>query len=199
MSCGFGAVVLIFLIINHDSSEDQQVNNDDMLAEIRMLDYQVQSGEKDLFEMIQALQEIEARVEDSDNQLTSTQESLEQKQESLSELQETSVATTESLNALTADLESREEEVNRLLALKAASEGTQARSFKGTGDRQYLTGLRIGGRNIVVAIDTSASMLDDTIVNVLRRRNMSDAQQLAAPKWAARHSHSRMDCRTITS
>ena len=46
MSCGFGAVVLIFLIINHDSSEDQQVNNDDMLAEIRMLDYQVQSGEK---------------------------------------------------------------------------------------------------------------------------------------------------------
>ena len=183
MSCGFGAVVLIFLIINHDSSEDQQVNNDDMLAEIRMLDYQVQSGEKDLFEMIQALQEIEARVEDSDNQLTSTQESLEQKQESLSELQETSVATTESLNALTADLESREEEVNRLLALKAASEGTQARSFKGTGDRQYLTGLRIGGRNIVVAIDTSASMLDDTIVNVLRRRNMSDAQQLAAPKW----------------
>ena len=49
MSCGFGAVVLIFLIINHDTQEDQQVNNDALLSEIRMLDYQVQQGEKNLF------------------------------------------------------------------------------------------------------------------------------------------------------
>ena len=56
-------------------------------------------------------------------------------------------------------------------------------SFEGEGDRQYLTGLKVGGRNIVIAIDTSASMLDDTIVNVLRRRNMSEQQKQAAPKW----------------
>ena len=31
--------------------------------------------------------------------------------------------------------------------------------------------------------DTSASMLDDTIVNVIRRRNLSDAQKRASTKW----------------
>ncbi len=183
MSCGFGAVVLIFLIINHDSNEDQQIDNDDMLAEIRMLDYQVQQGEKDLFEMLEVFNDIKARVEQSDQNLASTQTTLETKEKSLAELEQASVATTESLKALTADLESREDEVNRLLALKAANDGAQVRSFEGSGDRQYLTGLKVGGRNIVVAIDTSASMLDDTIVNVLRRRNMEDAKKLAAPKW----------------
>lgn len=183
MSCGFGAVVLIFLIINHDTEEDQRVNNDDLLSEIRMLDYQVQQGEKDMFELLEVLDDVNKRVEQSDARLVSTTETIETQTSKLEELEDVSIARTESLKELTADIESREEEVNRLLALKAANDGAQVRSFEGEGDRQYLTGLKVGGRNIVIAIDTSASMLDDTIVNVLRRRNMSEQQKQAAPKW----------------
>ena len=51
MSCGFGAVVLIFLIINHATEKEAAVVNQDLLAEIRLLDYQVQNGEKDLVEL----------------------------------------------------------------------------------------------------------------------------------------------------
>ena len=183
MSCGFGAVILVFLIIKHDANEDITTNSDELLSEIRMLDYQVQQGEKDLFELLDNLDDIKARVEQSDAKLSSTKASIDQETTSLAVLENDSIAKTESLNALTADIESREQEVNRLLALKAASDGAQARSFEGQGDRQYLTGLKVGGRNIVIAIDTSASMLDDTIVNVLRRRNMSDQRKQAAPKW----------------
>ena len=43
--------------------------------------------------------------------------------------------------------------------------------------------MKIGGRNIVIAVDTSASMLDNTVVNIIRRRNMSDEQKRVAPKW----------------
>lgn len=183
MSCGFGAVVLIFLIINHDTQEDQEVVNDELLAEIRMLDYQVQQGEKNLFELIETMDDINARVGDSDQNLATTQTTIETQQARLEELQDSSVAQTESLKALTADIESREDEVNRLLALKEANDGAQVRSFEGEGDRQYLTGLKVGGRNIVIAVDSSASMLDDTIVNVLRRRNMPADRQRSAPKW----------------
>jgi len=183
MSCGFGAVILIFLIINHDTEEDQRVTNDDLLSEIRMLDYQVQQGEKNLFEMLEVLDDVDARVDDSDQNLASTKQSIEKRQADLDELKDTSVAKTESLKSLTADIETREEEVNRLLALKSASDGAQVRSFEGEGDRQYLTGLKVGGRNIIIAVDTSASMLDDTIVNVLRRRNMDEDRKRAAPKW----------------
>ena len=60
MSCGFGAVVLIFLIINHNTQEDQQEVNQDLLAELRMLDYQVQQGEEELFELIEAMDDVVA-------------------------------------------------------------------------------------------------------------------------------------------
>ncbi len=43
--------------------------------------------------------------------------------------------------------------------------------------------MKIGGEHILLAFDTSASMLDDTIVNVIRRRNMSDDSKRDAPKW----------------
>jgi len=183
MSCGFGAVILIFLIINHDSNDDQDVVNKDLLAELRLLDYQVQQGQKDLFEMIESLQQLDARVDDSAQRLVSTSEDIEEKVLSLAELKEQSLAQRESLKELSADIESRNREVKQLQAQKAAQDGTQVRSFQGEGDRQYLTGMKVGGRNIVIAVDTSASMLDDTIVNILRRRNMSDERKRAAPKW----------------
>jgi hypothetical protein len=67
--------------------------------------------------------------------------------------------------------------------MEAASDGGRIRSFSGEGDRQYLTGLKVGGKHVLIAIDTSASMLDETIVNVIRRRNMPDERKRAAPKW----------------
>jgi hypothetical protein len=183
MSCGFGAVVLIFLIINHGTARDKEVKNDDLLAEIRLLDYQVQKGEKDLFELVETLTEVDNRIDESDEQLSATLETVDEKVSTLDELKTISLAQVESLKRLSSDVETREEEVKQLKAQKAAYDGAQVRAFQGEGDRQYLTGMKVGGRNIVIAIDTSASMLDDTIVNVLRRRNMSDARKKNAPKW----------------
>ena len=183
MSCGFGAVILIFLIINHDTEEDQEIVNDDLLAEIRMLDYQVQQGEEEMFELIEALDSVKARLDESDDDLNATKDTVENEITKLDELKEVSLAQEADILELSADIESREDEVQRLQALKAAAEGQQVRSFEGEGDRQYLTGLKVGGQNILIAVDMSTSMLDDTIVNVLRRRNMSEDRKLAAPKW----------------
>jgi hypothetical protein len=183
MSCGFGAVVLIFLIINHATEEEAKIFNQDLLAEIRMLDYQVQNGERDLVELREELEELLKRVSDSDSKLLETQDSLEQGKEDLAELSEDSLASIESLEELKSDIESREEELERLRALDAASEGNRIRTVTGEGDRQYLTGMKVGGTHILVAVDTSASMLDNTIVNVLRRRNMSEERRRLAPKW----------------
>lgn len=41
----------------------------------------------------------------------------------------------------------------------------------------------MGGDRILVLVDASASMLDRKIVNILRRRNMSDAVKLRSLKW----------------
>ena len=183
MSCGFGAVVLIFLIINHETEENAKVVNRDQLAEVRLLDYQVQTGEKDLFEWKERLQALAQRLSESQRQLVSVEADLRQSREALDELNAESSAEYTSLEKLSSDVESRQEEVNRLRQMEEANEGGKARAFIGEGDRQYLTGLRVGGSNILIAIDVSASMLDETIVNVLRRRNMPEERRRNAPKW----------------
>ena len=183
MSCGFGAVVLIFLIINHESQETQEVRNKDLLAEMRLLDYQVLKGEEDLFDLSKNQQTLRAQLEQTETSLSALELELRRRLERMSELELDTRAQQEDVAALQSDLESRKEEVERLKALKAATDGTQIRAVKGDGDRQYLTGLKVGGRNIVIIVDTSASMLDETIVNVLRRRNMTDEKKRQAPKW----------------
>ncbi|MFU8816494.1 MAG: hypothetical protein ACNA7W_14195 [Pseudomonadales bacterium] len=183
MSCGFGAVVLIFLIINHATEEHTQEVNKDRLAEVRMLDYQVQMGEKDLFELLERMEAVRQRLDDSDARLISTRTAIDRRREDISKLEQDSLAQRASLEQLRADVEGREEELERLRALEEAQAGGQIVSFQGDGDRQYLTGLKVGGKNVLIALDMSASMLDQTIVNVIRRRNMDDERKRQAPKW----------------
>jgi len=53
----------------------------------------------------------------------------------------------------------------------------------GSGDRQYLTGLKVGGERILILVDVSASMMDDSVVNVIRLRNMPESRRTSAAKW----------------
>ena len=183
MSCGFGAVILIFLIVNHDAQQNQAIVNKDLLAEIRLLDYQVLQGEKDLFDLIEAKDDSQARLSNAIEKAAVIEKSLQAQLDRLLELKANSIATQSDTNELKSDIESRQDEIKQLEALKAANDGNQIRNIKGEGDRQYLTGMRVGGRNVVIVVDSSASMLDETIVNVLRRRNMPVEKQLQAPKW----------------
>ena len=61
--------------------------------------------------------------------------------------------------------------------------GDKVREFLGDGNRQYLTGLKLGGERVIILVDGSASMLADTVVNALRRRNMNDEDKKQSPKW----------------
>jgi hypothetical protein len=183
MSCGFGAVILIFLIVNHDAQQNQAIVNKDLLAEIRLLDYQVLQGEKDLFALIEAKKDSQARLSNAREQAEVIEKSLRAQLEKLSKQEASALSNKADAQRLRSDIESREREVKLLEDQKAANDGNQIRNIKGEGDRQYLTGMKIGGRNVVIIVDVSASMLDDTIVNVLRRRNMAEEKQRQAPKW----------------
>ena len=50
MSCGFGAVVLIFLILDHQISEQQQTVTTDpnLVAEVRLLEEEILEGQQNL-------------------------------------------------------------------------------------------------------------------------------------------------------
>ena len=90
---------------------------------------------------------------------------------------------TDAVAKLQAEINQLEEKIKLLQEAAEAEAGRSAREFVGEGNRQYLTGLNLGGRRIAIMVDTSASMLANQLVNVIRLRNMDPALQKQADKW----------------
>ncbi len=182
MSCGFGAIVLIFLMVNN-KTEAQPYDREKSLTELRLLDFEKLKGQRELFELEENTQKNQTKLNSAEAERSALQVELAQLVEELENIRGYSVAELEATAKLRSDVRNREEKLKQLQALERANEGNDLIVFDGEGDRQYLTGMKIGGRNIVIALDTSASMLDNTVVNIIRRRNMSDEQKRDAPKW----------------
>jgi len=183
MSCGFGAVVLIFLILDHQVSVKNEVGDPNLQAEVRLLEEEILEGKDNLVRIRNTRDEVSLEVVEAQGLATRIQEEVNSFLQQLAALENTTVASEESLEQLRADIRSLEEELLRLQSSAIEQTGSDARAFVGEGDRQYLTGMFLGGNRVLILIDTSASMLDETLVNIIRTRNMSDQNKRAAQKW----------------
>lgn len=182
MSCGFGAVVLLFLIIKHNVDAHVPVSNTtpDLSSEVSLLEEEILQGQDNLAK-------LHNTVADIDDQ-TAIAKGLARR--IMDEIREVS-GSTEALASgnQEADMEKLKADLKKLAAQKQRLEdetkntGKDTRSFVGEGNREYLTGLKLGGKRILVLLDVSASMLDKTIVNIIRRRNMLGKQRLNSRKW----------------
>jgi len=175
MSCGFGAVILFFMIINSNSLQ----------AETDKLEIEVLEGRKNLALARTSIQKLETEEEEASDQISIILALIAELQAELAKYDNDTLAKIEAIEKLQSDIKSLEDEVKRLLALKKEEDasGQRARSFKGEGDRQYLTGLKLGGERTLILVDRSASMLHETIVNIIRRKNLPESEQLLSRKW----------------
>jgi len=185
MSCGLGAVVLLYTIISAQAGLARLKENEALTAESNRLEREVLDGYKHLAELNNALASTEEEKVRAAGLARQVIEKIATTEEELSKYEFDTLARRESLERLKADLKSLEEDNRRL---KAAAErvqqtGSQVRSVSGDGDRQYLTGLKVGGDRILVLLDASASMLDETLVNIIRLRNMPIDRRLRSEKW----------------
>jgi hypothetical protein len=185
MSCGFGAVVLVFLITRHSIDVHAEEVNENLLAEVDLIEEEVTEGRLDLVRLREAISQMEARVAESDARSAELREETETRRVDLARLKEETSAREETVAELRSDIENLEDQAEQVEGRRFGSddEGRAARAFVGEGNRQYLTGLRVGGDRVLILVDVSASMLDETIVNILRRRNMAPERQRAAEKW----------------
>ena len=185
MTCGFGAVVLFFMIVNASFGRISGRMTGELQGEVDRLEEEVLEGYQNLVEVKNSLREIEEDRVVTAGLSRRLIETLEEIRVELATYQDSTVAQREHINRLKADLKSLEEDVKRLSAAAPSEEtpGDKIRTFVGDGDRQYLTGLKVGGRRILFLVDASASMLASTIVNVVRRRNLPDHVKIRADKW----------------
>ena len=163
MSCGLGAVILLFLILKHGASispqEEVRVEND-----ITTVEFEIETTKKEIVIITSDINErkTETKKIQNQNKIISTviEEELDNKR--LSE---------EELRNVESDLKQLEQQNIDII------------QTEDEGERQYLTGLKVEGKRIVFLLDASASMLDETIVNIVRRSLYSDESKQNSLKW----------------
>lgn len=185
MFCGFGAVVLLYMIIDHNTAAHRRSAAQDLYAEAATLERTLADRTRALVATRNALGDTETEQARLAEELRRLAEELERKGRQLSRLDKGTVASDAHIKRLEADIRSLEEDVAQLKAAaqRQAQAGAQLREFIGDGDRQYLTGLRMGGRRILILLDSSASMLAETVVNVILRRNLPAGRRRLSAKW----------------
>jgi hypothetical protein len=185
MFCGFGAVVLLVLILNADTVRSRNAVFADLRADVVKREREVLVGRANLVEIRNSLETTEEELVVTEGESERVLQRIRELESEIARMSRETLASREHINRLQSDLKSLDAEQKRLgnEAPDEQDDGTRIREFVGEGDRQYLTGLKVGGKRILLLVDASASMLDETVVNVIRRRNMDDARKRNAPKW----------------
>jgi len=183
--CGFGAVLLLFLILSHNSSAQRREATETLQQEVAALEREVLSVREQAAALSADLEQAGGRRQRLLAQARTMTENIAGRRYDLAQLETDRIAREAHVNRLQTDLKSRDEELKRLEggALQRAEEGDRLRAFRGQGDRQYLTGLKVGGERVLILFDTSASMLAERIVDIVRLRNLPAAEQRQAAKW----------------
>ena len=175
MACGFGAVTLLFLILKHEVVAVESADPN-LSAEVNLLQEDIRLGEAELVELQNSLEKIQKDIVEAQGLSKRVVEKVENTQRELSAQKDPE----EEIALLRKQVEELE---NETAELEEEGRDADLRQFTGQGDRQYLTGLKLGGRRVMILLDVSASMLSDTIVNIIRIRNMEDNAKRQSDKW----------------
>ena len=182
MSCGFGSVVLLFLIIKHNVDTNMPIPTDtrDQTAEVMLLEEEIVEGKRNLAKTRNTISEIDEQLVVAQGMARRIMEKIQETRSLADQLTETTSSV--ELDRLKLNIKELEEQ-RKQLQEEIRETGSDARRLVGEGNREYLTGLKLGGKRILILLDVSGSMLDDTIVNIIRIRNMRDGLKRNAPKW----------------
>jgi Mg-chelatase subunit ChlD len=184
IACGFGAVVLFYTILSAQAGVQRQQRNDVLQSEVNRLEEEVLEGYKNLVVLRNSLESTDEAVP-AEGLASRIVEETERIRQQLADSEKETLSKREAIEKLKQDLKALDEGNRRLEAgtPSPGQPGTRIKGFVGSGDRQYLTGLKVGGQRILILVDASASMMDESVVNVIRLRNMPEVRRMSATKW----------------
>jgi len=174
MACGLGAVTLLFLLLKHNPNAVQ--GDPDLSAETALLAEEILEGERQQVVLRNSIRDLEQEIIEARGLSDRILRQIEERREELSAQADPE----DEIPLLRRQVEELEAQTAEL---REQGRGQDLHQFAGDGDRQYLTGLKLGGQRILILVDVSASMLAEDIVNVVRRRNMSDQVKRQSAKW----------------
>lgn len=164
ISCGLGAVILIFLIIKHntDVGSDQE---DDLQAQLASL---VEENQKINTEL-EALRRLNAEEEQAGKSLEDNLANAEGKRAAM-QAQNTSDVEKNKI------LEGERDAIEIAVPVDPVE-------IDGQGAPNFIVGMTVEGDRIAVLIDRSTSMTHPTLERAILAKFDTDSQRRAAPKW----------------
>ena len=182
MSCGFGAVVLVFMIIDHSIKEDVLNSNQTSQMEVDLLKSRIEKEDE-------RSETLDSKTLELNSEITRLEESIEALQLDLSNLSKldlekaTKAPTKNDLASLNQKIIKMEATLNALERKNRALQEESPLDFAGSGGRQRLSGCKLTGKHVAILMDVSASMLEQTVADVYALQNEKELVQLRAPKW----------------
>jgi hypothetical protein len=184
VTCAFASVILVYMIIAANFDHQHETKLEVEQAEVDRVKLQVIVGGRNLAQLKDELERLVEKWATSRAVREEIVTAINRTREELESVDADTDARRKMIEQLREDLAVLEVETeNATAAISPEEAGNFIRSVRGEGTRQYLTGMAMGGERIAIIVDVSTSMLDRTLVNVLRRRNMPPEQQRQAPKW----------------
>lgn len=169
--CGFGAVLLVFLLtITSKTNVDKSIV-DDVRNELTKAQEEREQKQKDLDRIMQRLAAAQLELQDITTKTKQDQTKVSaRKRELLLMLQQTGMM---------------KEALDRMLGEMKALPTEEAAPIPipEVDRRQYLTGVKLNGEFVVFLVRTSGSMLGDTIDDAATRLQEPDDKKRQAPKW----------------
>ena len=137
MCCGFGAVVLLVMLLNGDMLAVRREIVADLRSEVMRLEREVRVGQELLVSLQNSTQETADEIVRTEGLSRQVLENIETAREQLASLHGQSQAKQLHINALQSDLLSLDEKYRRIGAERQTelARGEQVRRFIGQGDR----------------------------------------------------------------
>jgi len=164
MSCGLGAIILVFMLVKR--------NAETAPVETTLLETQLNELQKKRASLTAQLQN---RVQSNSRTITDiaeTEKKLKNRKANLKTKQ-----------AKTKSLKQQKQALEKTLKNTKIPKKQDTIEVKGTGEVDYLIGLKVEGPRIAILLDASASMTDNRVIDVIVRKNSSDKIKQAGPKW----------------
>ena len=164
MSCGLGAIILVFMLVKYNAetttdenvklqAETQKLTSQEELLKKALADAQAMSEQE-----LKQIQSIRAEIQRIHARVAESESSIEEKK------------------ARVAGLEQAIESSPRYKASDIVEN-------KNAGEEEYLLGLRVEGDRIGFLLDSSASMTEEKLIDIIRLKSGLDKAKQQGAKW----------------
>jgi hypothetical protein len=170
--CGFGAVLLIFLLTIAKKTDVDKADVDAARDRLRRVESQMTLNQQQLDKLAQILAAAQLELQSINSQNLQDQVKLSDRRRDLLLMLQQTGALKDALHALLGEKKALPTE-----------EVAPPIPIPNVDRRQYLTGVKLQGEFVVFLVRASGSMLDETIDAAAARLEDPDEKKREAPKW----------------